>query len=131
MWRNWLNKKKRNQKQKKNNTFSFYILRMWWENKNKKYLARQVSKNNTLSNNSRASTFFVFCHLFTFSSHTEYVKRESIIIAWVKKKKFSHFDKCSCFVCLRRQYKQQKMSVCLSVWMSVRTYVHGLFMWTQ
>ena len=24
--------------------------------------------------------------LFTFSSHTEYVKRESIVIAWVKKK---------------------------------------------
>ena len=44
-------------------------------------------------------------HLFTFSSHTEYVKRESIVIAWVKKKN----------VCLRRQKKQKKFPpVCLS-----------------
>ena len=33
-----------------------------------------------------------------------------------RKKKFSLFDKCSCFVCLRRQNKQKKFpSVCLSV----------------
>ena len=47
---------------------------------------------------------------FTFSSHTEYVKRESIIIARVKKKKFSPFDECSCFVCLRRQNKHKKLT---------------------
>ena len=64
---------------------------------------------------------------FTFSSHTEYVKRESIVIAWVKEKKFSPFDECSCFVCLRRQTKRKKISVCLSgclsVWLSGCTYV--------
>ena len=63
---------------------------------------------------------------FTFSSHTEYVKRESIITAWVKKK-FSPFEKCSWFVCLRRQNKQKKspsvcLSVCLDVWIYVRTW---------
>ena len=51
----------------------------------------------------------------TFSSHTEYVKRESIVIAWVEKE-FSPFDECSCFICLSRQNKQKKFpSVCLSV----------------
>ena len=48
-----------------------------------------------------------------------------------EKKKFSPFDKCSWFVCLRRQNKQKKCpSVCLSVcqsrclhvWMYVRTW---------
>ena len=58
---------------------------------------------------------------FTFLSHTEYVKRESIIIAWVKKK-FSPFDECSCFVCLRRQNKQKKISICLSGCLAVRTW---------
>ena len=66
--------------------------------------------------------------IFTFSSQTEYVKKKSNVIARVKKK-FSPFDKCSCFVCLRRQNKQ--INFRLSVWMSVRTYVRGLFMWTQ
>ena len=64
--------------------------------------------------------------IFTFSSHTEYVKRKGIVIAWVKKK-FSPFDKCSWFVCLRRQHKPKKNSVCPSVCLSgcldVRTYV--------
>ena len=32
-----------------------------------------------------------FCTIFTFSSHTEHVKRESIVIAWVKKKKILSF----------------------------------------
>ena len=51
--------------------------------------------------------FFRF--FFTFSSHTEYVKRESI-------------------VCLRRQNTQKKIpSVCLCLWL----YVRGLSMWTQ
>ena len=75
--------------------------------------------------------------LFTFSSHTEYVKRESIIIAWVKK--ISPFDEGSCFVYLRRRNKQKKfrsawmsvclhaclsacMSVCLSGCLTVRTW---------
>ena len=46
-----------------------------------------------------------------------------------EKKKFSPFDKCSWFVCLRRRTK--KISGRLSVWMSGCTYVHGFFMWTQ
>ena len=65
-----------------------------------------------------------FFRIFTFSSHTEYVKRESIVIAWVKKK-FSAFDECSWFVCLRRQNKQKKnfhLSVCLSGCLAVRTW---------
>ena len=54
--------------------------------------------------------------LFTFSSHTEYVNREIILISRLKKK-FSPFDDCSCFLCLRRQNKQKKfrLSVCLPV----------------
>ena len=32
-----------------------------------------------------------------------------------EKKKFSAFDECSCFVCLRRENKQKTISVCLSV----------------
>ena len=38
-----------------------------------------------------------------------------------EKKKFSPFDEC--FVCLRRQNKQKKISVCLSGCLSVRLYV--------
>ena len=41
------------------------------------------------------------------------------------KKKFSRFDTCSCFECLRRQNKQSKKkipSVCLSVCLYVRTW---------
>ena len=56
------------------------------------------------------------------TKHMEYVKGESIVIAWVKKK-FSPFDKCSCFVCLRRQNKQKKISIRLSVCLDVCTYV--------
>ena len=73
---------------------------------------------------------FTFIGLFTFSSHPEYVKREKrkYGIAWVKKKKFSPFHECSCFLWLRRQNKEKKIpSVCLSVWL----YVRGLWMWTQ
>ena len=60
--------------------------------------------------------------VFTFSSHTEFVKRESIVIAWVKNRTFCPFDECLCFVCLRRQNKQKKHSVCLSVCLFVRTW---------
>ena len=63
--------------------------------------------------------------LFTFSSHTEYVKRESIVIDWVKKKKNSLllinvYD----FYVLEDETSQKKFpSVCLSVCRDVRTYV--------
>ena len=60
--------------------------------------------------------------IFTFSSHTQYVKKESIVIAWLKK--ISPFDECSCFVRLRTQNKQKKLpSVCLSVRTYVRTCI--------
>ena len=65
----------------------------------------------------------VFMIFFTFSSHTEYVKKESMVFAWVEKK-FFPFDECSCFVCLRTQNKQKKFP---SVWLSVG----GLLLWTQ
>ena len=59
-------------------------------------------------------TFF----FFTFSSHTEYVKRESIVIARLKKN--YPVDECSCFLCFRTQSKQKIfLSVCLSVCMYV------------
>ena len=56
-------------------------------------------------------------YFFTFSSHTEYVKTESIEIARLKKIYFFPFDECSCFVCLRTQNKQKnfRLSVCLYV----------------
>ena len=52
--------------------------------------------------------------------------------SFYEKKKFSPFDECSWFVCLRRQNKQKKfrlsvwlsvcLSVCLDVWLYVRTW---------
>ena len=60
---------------------------------------------------------------FTFSSHTEYVKRENIVNAKMGKKikEMSPFDKCSCFVCLKNQNKKKIcLSVCLAVCPSVR-----------
>ena len=52
----------------------------------------------------------IFIYIFTSSSHTEYVKRESIVIAWVKNAMF----------CMSWNTKQEKNSVCLSVWPSAR-----------
>ena len=42
----------------------------------------------------------------------------------MSEKKFSPFDECSCFVCLRRQNKQKKfrLYVCMSVCLAVRTW---------
>ena len=84
-----------------------------------------------LLNGSPASTYKFtqrrWSTIFTFSSHTEYVKRESIVITQVKKKKkFSPFDKCLWFLCLRRQKQAKKHfrpSVCLSGCLDVHTYV--------
>ena len=89
--------------------------------------------------------YFLSQNFFTFSSHTEYVKRE-YCNRMSEKKKFSPFDKCLWFLSLRRQNKQKKnfrLSVCLYVRPSARpsvrpsvrlsgcTCVRGLFMWTQ
>ena len=64
---------------------------------------------------------FVF---FTFLSHTEYVKRESFVIAWVKKKILSFWQMF--MICMSKKTKWAKkifrLSVCLDVWMYVRTW---------
>ena len=60
-------------------------------------------------------------NIFTFSSHTEYVKRESIVIAWVKKKNsLLLMNVHDLYVLETKQAK--KISVCLSVWLYVRTW---------
>ena len=60
---------------------------------------------------------------FTFSSHTEYVKRESIVIAWMKKKNSLLLTNVHDFYVLEDKTSQKKFpSVCLSVWMYVRTW---------
>ena len=58
--------------------------------------------------------------IFTFSPHAEYVKRGSIVIAWLKKK--SSFDECLGFLRLRTQ-NEQKNSICWSVCLYVRPCV--------
>ena len=57
-------------------------------------------------------------NFFTFSSHTEYVRIESIIIAWMKKKNFSFWKMFVLYV-LEDKTSEKKISVCLSVY----TYV--------
>ena len=102
---------------------------LWFKKNRCIILNFSVFKNISKRSNSnfRENLTVEYCHsneifrILTFSLHTEYVKRESIEIAWVKKK-FSPFDKCSWFICLRRQNESKKMFVCLSVWMYVRTW---------
>ena len=60
--------------------------------------------------------------LFTFSSHTEYVKRESIVIAWVKEKKILSFWQMF-MICISEKTKEAKKNFRLSVCLDVRTYV--------
>ena len=63
-------------------------------------------------------------YIFTFSSHTEYVKRESIVIAWVKKKN-SHLltNVHDLYVLEDKTIKKKfRLSVCLDVWPYVRTW---------
>ena len=65
-----------------------------------------------------------FTSFFTFSSHTEYVKRESIIIAWVEKKILSFwriFMFCMSYKTKQAQ-KNFRLSVCLYVCLAVRTW---------
>ena len=72
---------------------------------------------------SHAGTFTLKL-LFTFSLHTEYVKRESIVIAWVKKKNSLLLTNVHVLYVLEDKTSKKKFpSVCL--------YVRGLFMWTQ
>ena len=51
--------------------------------------------------------------IFTFSSHTEYVKRERIVIAWVKKKILLLTNVHDLYF-LEDKTSQKKISVCLS-----------------
>ena len=70
---------------------------------------------------------WLFLFIFTFSPHTEYVKRESIAIAWVKKKNSLLLTNVHDFYVLEDKTSQKKFPyVCLSGC----TYVRGLFMWT-
>ena len=61
--------------------------------------------------------------VFTFSSHTEYVKRESIVIARVNKKNSLLLTNVHDFYVLEDKTSQKKFPyVCLSVWMYIRTW---------
>ena len=65
-----------------------------------------------------------FRSFFTFSSHTEYVKRESIVIAWVKKKNSLLLTNVYDLYVLEDKTNQKQFpSVCLSGCLDVRTYV--------
>ena len=88
--------------------------RMLRASRKRLFCNRSFNKTNAIR---KVIQFTRMC-FFTFSSHTEYVKRKSIVIAWVKKNSLL----LSWFVCLRRQNKPKKISVCLDVWMYVRTW---------
>ena len=63
--------------------------------------------------------------IFTFSSHTEYVKRESIVIAWVKKKKNSlRLTNFHVLYVLedKTSKKNFRLFVCLSGWLAAHTW---------
>ena len=66
----------------------------------------------------------MFFFIFTFSSHTEYVKKESIVIAWVKKNSFFLMNVHVLYVL---EQKTKEMSICVSVCLSgclaVRTWI--------
>ena len=124
-----------------------YIYRSKLSFNTRRSYRRKIDKNMKIHNIITWMTLYVLIKhwiiaiffirmFFTFSSYTEYVKREGIVIAW-EKKKFSPFDECSWFVCLRRQNKPKtilslftysvcdekvKIFVCLSVWLYVRTW---------
>ena len=85
-----------------------------------------TSNGNILYKFDFANTNYLFLmcsSIFTFSSHTEYVKRESIVIAWVKKKNSLLLTNVYDFYVLEDKTSQTKFpSVCLPVWMYVRTW---------
>ena len=60
------------------------------------------------------------CIFFTFSSHTEYVKRESIVIARVKKKSLLSMN---VHVLYELEHKTSLKKFRVSVWPYIRTYV--------
>ena len=47
--------------------------------------------------------------IFTYSSHTEYVKRESIVIAWVKKNSFLFLFTNSFFLFLKMKLENLRL----------------------
>ena len=89
------------------------------------------------------SIFFEKLRLFPFSSHTEYGKRGSIIIAWVKQKNSLLLTNVHVLYVLEDKTSKKKFpsvclsvwDVCLSVWLSGCAYVdfscgHNNFRWS-
>ena len=69
---------------------------------------------------------------FSLSHHKRGMWKEKVLYSHKWKKKFSRFDECLCFVCLRTQNKQKKNpSVCLSGWLCVRVYARRFGLWTH
>ena len=64
----------------------------------------------------------IFFQIFTFSSHTQYVKRESIVIVRVKKKNSLLLMNVHVLYVLEDKTSQKNFR--LSVWLDVRTYVN-------
>ena len=70
----------------------------------------------------------IFTIPFTFSSHTEYIKRKSIVIAWEEKKNSPLLTNVHDLYVLEDKTSQKNfrlsvcLSVCLDVWMYVRTW---------
>ena len=60
--------------------------------------------------------------IFTFSTHTEYVKREIIVIAWVKKNALLLMNVYVLYDLEDKTSKKNFLSVCLSVCTYVRTW---------
>ena len=60
--------------------------------------------------------------IFTFSWHTEYVKRESIVIAWVKKNSLLLTNVHVLYVLEDKTSNKKCPSVCLSGCLAVRTW---------
>ena len=82
---------------------------------------------NSIASASRSFNANYFSTIFTFSPHTQYVKRESIVIAWAKKKKFLLLTNVYDFYVLEDKTSLKKfppvcLSGCLDVWMYVRTW---------
>ena len=63
---------------------------------------------------------------FTFPSHTEYVKKESIVIAWVKKKTNSLLLMNVHVLYVLEDKRSKKNSVCLSVWLAGCTWTFAV-----
>ena len=86
-------------------------------------LLRKILKKFNLK-----TRFFITLEIFTFSSHTEYIKRESIVIAWVKKNSLLLMNVHVLNVLEDKTSKKISVClyVCLSVWLAVRTWTFAV-----